>query len=139
MLHLVPTLTASYLPGGNASVFDGYTLNLTGCTAGSDKDGERFLLSSVILRSANADASPRTGVNCGAVSNATSGRIINPVMSARISTRKSHNIQYGKVEIRAKIPRGYVQFRGETNRSGADTITIVQRLAVACPVDASRQ
>ena len=51
-----------------------------------------------------ADTSPAS--SCGAVSNATSGTVINPVMSARITTKNSHHIQYGKVEIVAKLPRG---------------------------------
>jgi hypothetical protein len=32
-LHILPTLTALSVPGGNASVFDGYTYNATGCTS----------------------------------------------------------------------------------------------------------
>ena len=32
-LHIVPTLTSLSIPGGNASVFDGYTYNATGCTS----------------------------------------------------------------------------------------------------------
>ena len=43
---------------------------------------------------------------CGAVSNETTATVINPVMSARIHTKRSHHIQFGKVEVRAKIPRG---------------------------------
>lgn len=46
------------------------------------------------------------GTACGAVSNATAGTVIPPVMSARLTTAKSHSIRYGKVEIRAKIPTG---------------------------------
>ena len=44
--------------------------------------------------------------NCGAVSNKTAHSVINPAMSARISTKNSHHIQYGKVEIVAKLPTG---------------------------------
>jgi beta-glucanase (GH16 family) len=43
---------------------------------------------------------------CSAVSNSTTGAIINPMQSARLSTRKSASIRYGKVEVRAKLPRG---------------------------------
>ena len=43
---------------------------------------------------------------CGAVSNATAGTVINPVQSARLTTKNSHHIQYGKVEVVAKLPRG---------------------------------
>ena len=40
------------------------------------------------------------------MSNRTAGTVINPVMSARLTTKNSHHIQYGKVEIKAKLPRG---------------------------------
>ena len=43
---------------------------------------------------------------CSAVSNSTIGKVINPVQSARLSTRRSASIRYGKVEVRAKVPRG---------------------------------
>ena len=79
-LHIVPTLTSDVI--GEAAVRDGFTYNITGCTSGNTTDG------------------------CGAVSNITAGTVINPVMSARITTKQSHHIQYGKVEIRAKLPRG---------------------------------
>ncbi|OBZ73352.1 Beta-1,3-glucan-binding protein [Grifola frondosa] len=78
LLYIVPTLTSDVI--GYENVLNGYTYNITGCT---DK---------------NATA-------CGAVSNSTAGTVINPVMSARISTRNSYSLQYGKVEIRAKLPR----------------------------------
>ncbi|RPD53558.1 glycoside hydrolase family 16 protein [Lentinus tigrinus ALCF2SS1-7] len=79
-LYLVPTLTSDVI--GTKAVLDGYTYNITGCTAVNSTTG------------------------CGAVSNLTAGTVINPVMSARISTKHSHHIQYGKVEVVAKLPRG---------------------------------
>jgi beta-glucanase (GH16 family) len=33
-------------------------------------------------------------------------QVINPVMSARISTKNHYSITYGRVEVRAKLPRG---------------------------------
>ena len=39
-------------------------------------------------------------------SNAGTGATIQPVMSARISTKNSVTMAYGKVEVRAKLPRG---------------------------------
>ncbi|THH07347.1 hypothetical protein EW146_g9344 [Bondarzewia mesenterica] len=78
-LYLLPTLTSDVI--GHDAVFDGYTFNLTGCT------------------NTNLTA-------CGAVSNRTAGTIINPVMSARISTKGKKSIRYGRVEVRAKLPRG---------------------------------
>jgi beta-glucanase (GH16 family) len=80
-LYILPTLTSDVI--GQDAVFDGYTFNLTGCT------------------NANLTA-------CGVVSNLTTNTVINPVMSARLSTKGKKNIQYGRVEVRAKLPRGYV-------------------------------
>jgi len=78
-LYIVPTLTSDVI--GKDAIFDGYTYNITGCTNG------------------NSTA-------CGAVSNKTTGAVINPVMSARISTKGKRSIRYGRVEVRAKLPRG---------------------------------
>ncbi|KAN0128110.1 Concanavalin A-like lectin/glucanase domain containing protein [Lactarius tabidus] len=78
-LYILPTLTSDVI--GQNAIFNGYTFNLTGCT------------------NTNLTA-------CGAVSNSTSGAVINPVMSARISTKGKRSIQYGRVEVRAKLPRG---------------------------------
>jgi len=79
-LYILPTLTSDLI--GRDAILNGYTYNLTGCT--------------------NEDWKA-----CGVVSNSTTGTVINPVQSARLTTRKSHNIQFGRVEVRAKIPTGY--------------------------------
>ncbi|TDL23460.1 concanavalin A-like lectin/glucanase [Rickenella mellea] len=79
ILYITPTLTRDVI--GSAAIFDGHTFNLTGCT------------------NTNLTA-------CGAVSNVTTRTVINPVQSARINTRNSTSIQYGRVEIRARMPRG---------------------------------
>lgn len=78
-LYIVPTLTSDVI--GRNAIFDGYTFNLTGCT------------------NTNLTA-------CGVVSNATTGTVVNPAMSARISTKGKRSIRYGKVEVRAKLPQG---------------------------------
>ncbi|KAF9042890.1 concanavalin A-like lectin/glucanase domain-containing protein [Panaeolus papilionaceus] len=78
-LYIVPTLTSQVLPDVN--IFNGANYTLPGCT------------------SKNASA-------CRAVSNAQTGRVINPVRSARINTQGKKSIKFGKVEIRAKLPRG---------------------------------
>jgi beta-glucanase (GH16 family) len=78
-LYILPTVTSDVI--GHEAIFNGHTFNLTGCT------------------NTNLTA-------CGAVSNATTGAVINPVMSARISTKGKRSIQYGRVEVRAKLPRG---------------------------------
>ncbi|PCH34591.1 glycoside hydrolase family 16 protein [Wolfiporia cocos MD-104 SS10] len=78
-LYIMPTLTSDVI--GYNNIFNGYTYNVSGCT------------------STNL-------TSCGAVSNITTGSVINPVMSSRITTMKSHSIRYGKVEIVAKLPTG---------------------------------
>lgn len=79
ILYIVPTLTEDVI--GERAVFDGYTYNITGCT------------------NTNLTA-------CSAISNATTKSVIPPIQSARLTTRYSHAIRYGKVEIRARLPRG---------------------------------
>ncbi|KAI5851551.1 concanavalin A-like lectin/glucanase domain-containing protein [Morchella snyderi] len=44
--------------------------------------------------------------DCVVATNVTNGTIINPVNSARIHTRKGASIRYGRVEVRAKLPKG---------------------------------
>jgi beta-glucanase (GH16 family) len=44
--------------------------------------------------------------NCSIRSNKTAGTIINPVRSARLSTKGKKTITYGKVEVVAKMPQG---------------------------------
>jgi beta-glucanase (GH16 family) len=78
-LYILPTLTSNSVSAGG--VMDGHTFNLTGCT------GANYTL-------------------CSAVSNASAGAVIPPVMSARLTTKNSTSIRYGRVEVRAKIPRG---------------------------------
>jgi beta-glucanase (GH16 family) len=48
----------------------------------------------------------RLAADCFASSNSTLDSIINPVKSARISTKKSLSIKYGRVEVRARMPKG---------------------------------
>lgn len=79
ILYLVPTLTSDVI--GTSAIFDGYTFNISGCTAANSS-------------------------GCGAVSNVTTRTVINPVQSARLTTVNSTSIQYGRVEIRAKNPAG---------------------------------
>ncbi|KAH8105318.1 concanavalin A-like lectin/glucanase domain-containing protein [Cristinia sonorae] len=78
-LYILPTLTSDII--GSDAIFNGHTFNITGCT------------------NTNLTA-------CGAVSNFTTGTVIPPVMSARVTTRRSHHVQFGKVEVRARLPRG---------------------------------
>jgi beta-glucanase (GH16 family) len=43
---------------------------------------------------------------CAVRSNSTSGQIINPVRSARLTTAGKKTIKYGRVEVVAKLPKG---------------------------------
>lgn len=84
-LHLVPTVDPDY------PYAEGKVLNLTQmeiCTA-----------TAVGGTSSVAQA-------CEAVQNATTGSTIPPLRSARLTTRKSINIRYGRVEVTAKLPSG---------------------------------
>ena len=44
--------------------------------------------------------------NCVAVTNTTNGTIVNPVKSARLTTKIGATIKYGRVEVEAKLPAG---------------------------------
>ncbi|KAF4569997.1 Concanavalin A-like lectin/glucanase domain superfamily protein [Pleurotus pulmonarius] len=79
VLYIVPTLTEDTL--GRDAVFDGYNLTLPDCTAANF-------------------------TSCTITSNASTGVILPPVRSARLTTQLSRNIQFGRVEIRARMPRG---------------------------------
>ena len=96
MLYIVPTLTSNNI--GNAAVLDGAVYNITDCTfniAVPNNGTMNGRFDEVEYLAA-----------CSAVSNATLGTVINPVQSARLSTRNSASIRYGRVEIRAKMPNG---------------------------------
>lgn len=82
ILYIVPTLSSDVL--GEEAISNGYTLNLT-------LDGT--------CTSTNVS-------QCAAVSNSSRLTVINPVQSARLITKNSVNIKYGKVEVRAKFPTG---------------------------------
>ncbi|KAF5339550.1 hypothetical protein D9611_011422 [Ephemerocybe angulata] len=78
-LYLHPSLTSDKVP----NILDGNSYTVPRCT----------------LAQTNKTA-------CTATSNAQLGRVINPVMSARINTQGKKSIKYGKVSVRAKLPRG---------------------------------
>lgn len=78
----MPTLTEAHL--GTEAISNGYTLNLT-------VDGT--------CTSTNVS-------QCAVVSNSSLGTIINPVMSARMTTKNKASIKYGKVEVEARMPTG---------------------------------
>ncbi|KAM6500153.1 ectomycorrhiza-upregulated GH16 glucan endo-1,3-beta-glucosidase precursor [Amanita muscaria] len=95
-LYIVPTLTADEI--GWDAVFNNTVYNITGCT---------FNETQTTLTSSNTKFNEKAYLNaCSAVSNLTALTVINPVQSARITTRKTASIRYGRVEIRAKMPNG---------------------------------
>jgi len=81
-LYLVPTLSSDVL--GAEAIFNGYTLNLT----------------------ADGTCTSENFTECVAVSNSSRLQVINPVQSARLTTKHSVNIRYGKVEVKARRVTG---------------------------------
>ncbi|KAJ7245551.1 concanavalin A-like lectin/glucanase domain-containing protein [Mycena rebaudengoi] len=88
-------------------ILDGAVYNITGCTynvtrgagyTGKGRAGWRGIRAG--LHSPSRPTHPPILAACSCVSNAPLGKILPPVMSARISTR------FGRVEIRAKLPTG---------------------------------
>ncbi|KAI6145030.1 glycoside hydrolase family 16 protein [Pisolithus tinctorius] len=98
-LYVTPTLTSDAI--GMSNIFDGYTYNLTDCTY--NLTNPESIPGGTNSTAFNLSAYYQA---CGAVSNSTAGTVIPPVQSARISTRYSASIRYGRVEVRAKLPRG---------------------------------
>ena len=82
ILYIVPTLTSDDI--GDDAVFNGHTVNLT-------LDGT--------CTSTNVS-------QCAAVSNSSRLTVINPVKSARLITKNTVSIKYGKVEVKARFPTG---------------------------------
>ncbi|TFK37023.1 glycoside hydrolase family 16 protein [Crucibulum laeve] len=77
-LYIHPTLTSDKVQ----NVLDGGNFTLQDCT-----------------RTDNRTA-------CSASSSNSRGTVINPIQSARINTKGKKSIRYGKVEIKAKMPKG---------------------------------
>jgi beta-glucanase (GH16 family) len=77
----MPTMTLETTGITPSQLVDGYTLNVTGCTSNVTTD-------------------------CVITSNATTETIINPVRSARMTTKGKKFITYGRVEVLAKMPAG---------------------------------
>ncbi|KAF4607361.1 hypothetical protein EYR38_001429 [Pleurotus pulmonarius] len=98
-LYLFPTLTSeSDLGLSENDVLNGANFTVPNCSEGSrqveQKNGNRTTTVTV------------AGEGCGVSSNQALGKVINPVLSARLSTRGKKSLKYGKVEVRAKLPKG---------------------------------
>ncbi|KAG8812220.1 hypothetical protein FRC17_002136 [Serendipita sp. 399] len=88
-LYITPTLTADVL--GYDQLLEGLAYNLTDCTN--------------LVELGNGTTVPNPDA-CGVQPNRTEGVMIPPIRSARLTTKRKHNIAYGKVTVRAKLPRG---------------------------------
>jgi len=99
-LYIVPTLTADTL--GWDAIFNSTVYNITGCTFNETQANNGYITE----KGAQTFDQASYLSACSAVSNATSGSVINPVQSARVTTVKSASIRFGRVEIRAKMPTG---------------------------------
>jgi hypothetical protein len=94
-LYITPTLTADVI--GQDKVLNGYTYNLTSCT--NLINGKSALAFSAVPTSpyVSTDGKGNKIPNpnaCGAISNSTSGKIIPPIMSARLNTKGHAAIQF---------------------------------------------
>jgi beta-glucanase (GH16 family) len=101
-LYIVPTLTSDQL-GSNARA-DGTVYNMTDCTFNLTRPDNGF----ITKNGQRVFDAENYYQSCSGVTNTTAGTIINPVQSARLTTRNSASIRFGRVEIRAKMPTGYV-------------------------------
>ena len=84
VLHIQPTLTVDDI--GEAALENGYMMDKWGSVPGDYCTSNQFY-------------------GCSRTSGA-GGNFLNPIKSARVRTVNSFNFKYGKVEIRAKLPRG---------------------------------
>lgn len=98
ILYIVPTLSEDAL--GRDAIFNGCVLHVHRARA----DGRRV---NMTVDGCTAAKAPNT-TSCIMYSNSTEGKVINPVQSARLSTRISHSVKYGRVEVRARLPTGCV-------------------------------
>ena len=106
-LYIVPTLTADSI--GWDAVLNGSVFNITGCTFNETQANNGYITQGGVQIFDQASYLSA----CSAVSNSTSGSVINPAQSARVTTRTTSNIRFGRVEIRAKMPNGQVSSRSQ--------------------------
>jgi hypothetical protein len=100
-LYITPSLTSDII--GENAILDGFVFNITNCTFNITQ-GLTYTSSAIGGAAAIAPDEPfdLAGYTkaCSAVSNAITGQVINPVGSARLTTKKSASIRYGRVEVR---------------------------------------
>lgn len=106
-LYIMPTLTTdSGVP--EAQLLNGAVYNITGCTYNQTNP-----LPPNASQADQAQWESNYLWACSAVSNSTTGSMIPPVQSARLTTRGPSSLsqgigklRYGMIEVRAKMPRG---------------------------------
>lgn len=91
-LHIVPTLTLQDTTYTEAQLLNNTYLNLTA-------DGTCTYSEQRVSTLADWSA-------CEVYSNDTSGQILPPVRSARLTTKGKKSIKYGRVEVVAKLAKG---------------------------------
>lgn len=70
------------------------------------QDEKLIVMNNVINLTATGLCTSNLWNNCVASTNITNGTIVPPVRSARLNTKLGATIKYGRVEVRAKIPKG---------------------------------
>lgn len=70
------------------------------------QDAKLMETNNVINLTAEGICSSTTWSDCVTSTNTTNGTVVNPVKSARISTKGKYSIKYGRIEVEAKLPAG---------------------------------
>ena len=131
-LYIHPTLTSDEI--GNDAIFNGGSYSLSVCVP--------LIASATLFRLPNLtwyclqDCTNSTSSACSINSDSGQKIVIPPVQSARITTKNSYNIRYGKVEVKAKLPRGYAFLLLRLDLHNTLSLTSLQRLVVASSLDA---
>lgn len=102
-LYITPTFTSDSI--GLTAVENGYVYNISGCTYNDTQGDTDTTLTQGGSKTSTFDAAAYYQA-CSAISNSTTGAIINPVQTARLTTRQSASIKYGRVDVVAKLPLG---------------------------------
>jgi hypothetical protein len=115
-LYIHPTLTSDEI--GSDAIFNGGSYELGVCVP---LFIDRHLISWHCLQ----DCTNSTSSACSINSDSSQKIVIPPVQSARISTRNSYSIRYGKVEVKAKLPRGCVSLSPHCIHAPSDVSTAI--------------
>ncbi|EJD44855.1 concanavalin A-like lectin/glucanase [Auricularia subglabra TFB-10046 SS5] len=105
-LYIVPTLTTEAGKYSADDILNGVNDQIDGCT--NEDDSNSYYQDKVVGSAVGLQKRGRTGQHepCQVVSSRSAREAVNPVQSARLTTRGKTAIKYGRVEIRAKMPTG---------------------------------